>query len=56
MSLATIAGAARLTLRLAGAGLRHRPRPRTIAETARAIYDGFKSVFAWPFGAPAYQK
>ena len=31
-------------------------RPRTIAETARAIYDGFKSVFAWPFGAPAYQK
>jgi beta-lactamase class A len=33
-----------------------RDRPRTIAETARAIYDGFKSVFAWPFGAPAYQK
>ena len=31
-------------------------RPRTIAETARTIYDGFKSVFAWPFGAPAYQK
>jgi beta-lactamase class A len=31
-------------------------RPRTIAETARAIYDGFKSVLAWPFGAPAYQK
>jgi beta-lactamase class A len=28
-------------------------RPQTIAETARAIYDGFKSVFAWPFGAPA---
>lgn len=28
-------------------------RPRTIAETARAIYDGFKSVFAWPFGSPA---
>src|SRR4051812_42449526 len=28
-------------------------RPRTIAETARAIYDGFKSVFAWPFGNPA---
>ena len=27
-------------------------RPRTIAETARAIYDGFKSVFAWPFGSP----
>ena len=31
-------------------------RPRTIAETARAIYDGFKSIFAWPFGTPAYQK
>ena len=28
-------------------------RPRTIAETARAIYDGFKSVFAWPLGSPA---
>jgi len=28
-------------------------RPRTIAETARAIYDGFKQVFAWPFGTPA---
>ena len=27
-------------------------RPRTIAETARAIYDGFKSVFTWPFGGP----
>jgi beta-lactamase class A len=27
-------------------------RPRTIAETARAIYDGFKSIFAWPFGSP----
>ena len=26
-------------------------RPRTIAETARAIYDGFKTVFAWPFTA-----
>lgn len=33
-----------------------RDRPRAIAETARAIYDGFKSVFAWPFGSPAYQK
>jgi beta-lactamase class A len=33
-----------------------RDRPNTIAETARAIYDGFKSVFAWPFGSPAYQK
>src|SRR6185437_15587592 len=31
-------------------------RPRTIAETARAIYDGFRSVFTWPFGAPALQK
>jgi beta-lactamase class A len=31
-------------------------RPRTIAETARAIYDGFKGIFAWPFGTPAYQK
>jgi beta-lactamase class A len=28
-------------------------RPRTIAETARAIYDGFKSVFSWPFGTAA---
>ena len=29
-------------------------RPRTIAETARTIYDGFKTVFAWPFsGTPA---
>lgn len=26
-------------------------RPRTIAETARAIYDGFKSAFHWPFGS-----
>ena len=24
-------------------------RPRTIAEAARAIYDGFKSAFTWPF-------
>src|SRR6478752_4407481 len=31
-------------------------RPRTIAETARAIYDGFKAIFTWPFGAPALQK
>jgi beta-lactamase class A len=31
-------------------------RPRTIAETARTIYDGFKTIFAWPFGTPAYQK
>ena len=26
-------------------------RPRTIAEAARAIYDGFKSVFSWPLPA-----
>jgi len=31
-------------------------RPRTIAESARAIYEGFKAVFTWPFGAPALQK
>ncbi|MGN6850518.1 MAG: serine hydrolase [Sphingomicrobium sp.] len=31
-------------------------RPQTIAETARTIYDGFKSIFTWPFGAPALQK
>ena len=31
-------------------------RPRTIAETARVIYDGFKSVFTWPFGTPALQR
>lgn len=24
-------------------------RPRTIAETARTIYDGFKSLFTWPY-------
>src|SRR3954465_13761317 len=24
-------------------------RPRTIAEAARAIYDGFKTMFSWPF-------
>lgn len=24
-------------------------RPRTIAETARALYDGFRSAFSWPF-------
>ena len=24
-------------------------RPRTIAETARTIYDGFRTVFTWPF-------
>ena len=31
-------------------------RPRTIAETTRVIYDGFKAIFTWPFGAPALQK
>src|SRR3954451_24937583 len=31
-------------------------RPRTIAETARAIYDGFKSVFTWPLSTPAYSR
>jgi beta-lactamase class A len=31
-------------------------RPRTIAETARTIYEGFKSIFTWPFGSPALQK
>jgi beta-lactamase class A len=30
-------------------------RPRTIAETARTIYDGFKSIFTWPFGTAALQ-
>jgi beta-lactamase class A len=24
-------------------------RPRTIAESARAIYDGFRAAWAWPF-------
>jgi beta-lactamase class A len=33
-----------------------RDRPATIAETARAIYDGFKSVFTWPLGTPAYSR
>ena len=31
-------------------------RPRTIAEAAKAIYDGFKSTFAWPFGAPRFSQ
>ena len=30
-----------------------RDRPRTIAESARAIYDGFKSLVSWPFGSSA---
>ena len=28
-------------------------RPRTIAEATRAIYDGFKAMVTWPFGAAA---
>ncbi|MEO8546778.1 MAG: serine hydrolase [Sphingomicrobium sp.] len=28
-------------------------RPRTIAEAARTIYDGFTRVLSWPFGSPA---
>jgi beta-lactamase class A len=31
-------------------------RPQTIAQTARAIYDGFKTIFVWPLGTPALQK
>ena len=31
-------------------------RPRTIAEAARAIYDGFKSALTWPFGTPAFSR
>jgi beta-lactamase class A len=31
-------------------------RPRTIAEAARAIYDGFKTALTWPFGAPAFSR
>lgn len=30
-------------------------RPRTIAETARAIYDGFTSAMSWPFRPAAAQ-
>jgi penicillin amidase len=37
LPLATIAGIARLALRLAWAGLCHRPRPRTIAERLAAL-------------------
>jgi beta-lactamase class A len=31
-------------------------RPRTIAEAARAIYDGFKALVTWPLGAPAFSR
>jgi beta-lactamase class A len=24
-------------------------RPRTFAQAARAIYDGFKTIFSWPY-------
>jgi beta-lactamase class A len=24
-------------------------RPRTIAQAARTIYDGFKTIFSWPY-------
>jgi penicillin amidase len=37
LPLATIAGVARLALRLAWAGLRHRPRPRTVAERVATL-------------------
>jgi len=31
-------------------------RPRTIAEAAREIYDGFKAMVTWPFGSPAFSR
>ena len=31
-------------------------RPRTIAEAARAVYDGFKALVIWPFGAPTFSR
>jgi beta-lactamase class A len=31
-------------------------RPRTIAEAARAIYDGFKAALNWQFGSPAFSR
>src|SRR4051794_36020766 len=31
-------------------------RPRTIAEAARAICDGFKAMVTWPFGSPAFSR
>jgi beta-lactamase class A len=31
-------------------------RPRTIAEAAREIYDGFKSALTWPFGSAAFSR
>ncbi len=31
-------------------------RPRTIAEAARAIYDGFKTALTWQFGSPAFSR
>ena len=29
-------------------------RPRTIAEAARVVYDGFRRAFIWPFGAATF--
>jgi beta-lactamase class A len=31
-------------------------RPRTIAEAARAIYDGFRSALTWQFGTAAFSR
>jgi beta-lactamase class A len=31
-------------------------RPRTIAEAARAIYDGFKAALTWQLGSPAFTR
>ncbi|HUP67268.1 MAG TPA: serine hydrolase [Sphingomicrobium sp.] len=31
-------------------------RPRTIAQAAKVIYDGFKTAFVWPFGVPAFTR
>ena len=31
-------------------------RPRTIAEAARAIYDGFKAALTWQFGSPTFSR
>jgi beta-lactamase class A len=31
-------------------------RPRTIAEAARTVYEGFKALLTWPLGAPAFSR
>ena len=31
-------------------------RPNTIAEAAKAVYDGFKALVTWPLGAPAFSR